>query len=141
MAVADDELHAGATRGRDDCRAVIKCERDRLFDQQMFAVARRERRMLRVKLMRCRHIDHIDRGIGAQLPYGLVAFAAEVCSKSLSRLRAPIGRRNQRNARITRKCRQHYAKCTAQAGHPEAELAVIGRAHRAVYLDKAGRIL
>jgi hypothetical protein len=107
----------------------------------MFAVARRERRMLRVKLMRCRHIDHIDRRVGAQIPHGLVACATEIRGETLSRFRAPIGRRNKRNARIPGKCRQHHAKCTAKAGHPEAELAVFGRAHRAVYLDKAGRIL
>ena len=107
----------------------------------MLAVARRERRMLRMKLVRRCHVDRIDRRIGAQLLHGLVALAAEVRGKSLPRLRARIGRRHERHARIRGKCRQHHGKCAAQAGHAEAELAVIGRAHRMVYLDKAGRIL
>ncbi len=91
--------------------------------------------------MRRRHIDHLDRGIGAQFLHGLVAFAAEVRGKTLPGLRARIGRRHQRDARIAGKCRQHHAKCAAKAGDPEAELALIGWAHRLVYLDKAGRIL
>ena len=88
MAVADHEMHAGATRRVDDRGAFLERQRHRLFDQQMLAVPRGEHGMVRMKLMRRRHIDGLDRGIGAQVLDGLVGLGGEIRREALPRLGA-----------------------------------------------------
>ena len=123
MAVADDEMHVRALRRLDHRGAVVERQRHRLLDQQMLAVLGGEHRMTRVILMRRRHIDGLDRRIGAQLLDRLVGLGGEIGGKTRPRLGARIGRRDQRNARIARERRQHHGEGAAEAGDAEPQFA------------------
>ena len=61
----DNKLNAGALRSVGNRRAVVERDRQRLFDQQLFAVPRRKLCVLRMELMRCCNIDGLDLRIGA----------------------------------------------------------------------------
>ena len=69
-------------RGRDHGGAIVEGQRHRLLDQHMLAVARREDRVARVKLMRRRDVDDLDIGIGAELLDRVVGPAAKVLAQS-----------------------------------------------------------
>ena len=88
MAVADDDVHTGAFCCVDHSGARVERKRHRLFDQQMFAVLCRKRRVLRVVLMRGRDIDRLDVRIGAQRLDGCVSSGAKIRRQNAAGLRA-----------------------------------------------------
>jgi hypothetical protein len=125
MAVADDEVHVHALRRVDHRRTVLERQRHRLFDEQVLAVPRRKNGMRRVILMRGRHIDDLDRRIGAQFFNRLVRPGGEIRRKTRPRLRARIGGRDQRDARVLGECRQHHGECTAKPRDTQTQLALL----------------
>ena len=95
--MADDEMHVGALGRVDHRGAVVQRQRHRLFDQQMLAVPCRQHGMSRMMLMRGRHIDDLDIGIGAEFLDGFVRFGRENCLAELRpRVGARIRHRDQR---------------------------------------------
>ena len=66
VAVADDEVHAGALRGRDHRARLVERERHRLFDEHVLAARRGGDRVLGVVLVRRGDVDGFDRRVGAQ---------------------------------------------------------------------------
>jgi hypothetical protein len=135
MAVADDERDAGALRRSDDRGAFRKRQRHRLLHQEMLAVPGGEHRVAGVILMRRRHVDRLDRRVGAQLLDRRVAHGGEIRGEARPRLSAAIGRGHQRHPRIAHEGRQHQAEGAAEAGDAQTELAFDSVAQGSVRLD------
>ena len=124
MAVADHEAHPRAVRRRDDGVAIIERERERLLDEQMLAVPRREHRVDGVELMRGRHVDDVDRRIGAQVLDVRVGLGGKFRRETSARLGARVGRRHQRDPRVGGKGRHHHGKRAPEPGDADAQLAL-----------------
>ena len=117
---------------RDHGLAVREGDRHRLLDQHMLAVRGRQGDVLRVELMRRRHIDRVDAGVGAQLLDRLIGAAAEIRREPR---RAPPARgsaaRRERDARVGHEGRQHEREGAPETGDAQAQVrAIVGRAVR-----------
>ena len=119
-------MHAGRLRGRDHGGAFVERERHRLLDQHVLAALRRKDRVLRVVLMRRRHIDDLDRRIGAQGFDRVVGLRRKVRREACPRLGARIGRRDQRDTRVGREGRQHDGEGAPEPGDADPQLALPG---------------
>ena len=129
------------SRRRDHRGAFVKRQRHRLFDQQMLAVPRGEHRVLGVKLMRRRHIDDLDRRVGAQLLDGLRSSCA---AKSAAKRCRASARGSAAATSATRGSPVKVGSITLKArprpATPSRSLRSISVAHRSVRLDKVAGI-
>ena len=66
VARADQQMDAGLPAGGDHAHGLFHRNRDRLFDQHMFAGRGCRQHVLAVQLVWRRHIDHFDVRVGAQ---------------------------------------------------------------------------
>ena len=83
VGVADDQMQAGAVCGSNDGVAFLKRQSQRLLDQNMLAVLHRLDRLTRVKSMRRRDVDRLDRRIAAQILESRdKPFAPNCCAKA-----------------------------------------------------------
>ena len=124
MAVADDRDARRPPRRRDHRGAIVERERHRLLDQHVLAVLRRKDRVLRVVLVRRRHIDDLDRRIGAKLLDRVVGLRRKVRREARPRLGARIGGGDQRDARIGHEGRQHDGERAAEPRDADPQLAL-----------------
>ena len=124
MRMTDDEMNFRSARRRDNRRAIRERQRQGLFDQQVFAVAGREQRMLRMKLMwRC-NIDRVDSGIGAEFLGRGVGFAAKIRDKALPRRLPRVGGGHHGHATVAGKRRQHQAEGPAETDNAQFDGAI-----------------
>jgi hypothetical protein len=77
-----------------------------------------------VMLVRRRHVDDLDRRIGAERLDGLVGVGGEVRREPRARLGPRVGRRHQGDPRIGRECRQHDRERAAEPHDPDPQLAL-----------------
>ena len=63
VGVADDQMQPRSLCGRNDLIAFFKRQSQRLLDQNMLAVLHRLNRLRRMKAMRRRDVDRLDRRI------------------------------------------------------------------------------
>ena len=100
VAVPDEELDVRPS-GRSDHRpAILDGQRHRLLDQHMLAGGRGQRRVRCMELVRRRDIDRIDFSVRAQFLHRCKGARGKLLGKSPARLRARIGRGDQRHALI-----------------------------------------
>ena len=126
MTVADHEIHARRLRGRHHRGAFLERERHRLLDQHVLAASHREDRVLRMVLMRRRHVDDLDRRIGTKGFDRVVGLRRKVRREACPRLGARVGCRDQRDARVGHEGRQHDGEGAAKSRDADPQPALPG---------------
>ena len=132
VAVANDQMNAGPFHGIDHGAAFCERHRQGLLDQHMLAGGRRHANVGGVELMRGRHIDRFDLVRRHKvLPPTHRRARLEICRKSFACFGARVGCRDQRDALVLFKGRQHDGERAAESGHTEAQLSCgSGRTHQ-----------
>ncbi len=89
----------------------------------MLAVLRGEGCVARVMLVRRRHIDDLDRRIGAEFLDAPIGFRREFGGEARPRLRPRVGGSDQFHMGVAHESRQHHRKGAAKPRNAEAQLA------------------
>jgi hypothetical protein len=116
MGVADHELDLMPLSRRDDGVAIGQRQRHRLFQDDVLAMLGGEDGVRRVELVRRGDIDHLNRGIGAELFHIGIGLRVVIAGEGLARLRMRIGGGFQHEPGMSRGGMHHH-----RAGHAEAD--------------------
>ena len=116
VAMADDELNPGIPNRIDDGLAFGQCERQGLFDQDMFAGGGQGFDLFDMPANRCCQIDRVDISAVEQRFQRLVTGGVEILLELGTGLGARVGTGDQRDPGVFYECRQHNGEGTP---HPD----------------------
>ena len=120
VAVAHNQEHTRSLCGIDHAGAVVQCERHGFFNQNMFAVSGSDAGVIGMELVGRGDVDRLHLRFSTKSFYGVEAGCSKVFFKLPPCRVKRVGRRDQVNARVMLKCRQHQGEGAAQPDDAQA---------------------